>query len=208
MKTLLRHRSVWWVNLAGWLVAAALAVGWFWIPDRSAALVFWSAIQGVAALLAILLLIGATVSYLRQAGATEVPEWRTAFAESRRNLPRLASWAAVVGLVGWLLIGRLPGWIFWPLAAAVFLPAAAVLVGGGPASAMLRKAPVALLAGAAGTLLPWMLFTWTPAVPGLSAQTASLALRLAAGYLIATAAWLILASLALQPAGGVRAESN
>ncbi|MFN0169697.1 MAG: hypothetical protein ACKV22_25010 [Bryobacteraceae bacterium] len=208
MKTLMTHRSVWWVNLAGGLVAVALALGWFWIPDSSAALVIWSGLQGAAALLAVLLLIGATISYLRQAEATGTPGWREAFAEALRKLPRLVLWAAGVGLIGWLLVGRIPAWLFWPLAAAVFVPAAAVLVSGSSASALFRKAPWAVVAGAAGTLIPWMLFVWRPAVPGLAGQAVSLALRLGIGYVIATAAWVWLASLAVEPKPEGRAGSN
>jgi hypothetical protein len=49
---------------------------------------------------------------------------------------------------------------------------------------------------ALGIVLPWLLMTWVPAVPGLPGQAVSLAIRWGAAYALAITAWLTLISFA------------
>jgi hypothetical protein len=50
------------------------------------------------------------------------------------------------------------------------------------------------LFAAIGGYLPYKLIGWHPVFPGLAMQTASLAIRFVAAFLLAVSAWLILAS--------------
>jgi hypothetical protein len=67
-------------------------------------------------------------------------------------------------------------------------------------------ADLALLA-ALGAYLPYKLIGWHPRLAGLAMQTASLAMRFMAAYLLAVSAWLILASLVAR-LGADSAQSN
>jgi hypothetical protein len=165
----------------------ALALAWFWLPDSRVWGVVLSALLGIVVIVGGLWLIAAALLFYQHPG----PIWR----DSLRRVPALLVWGAVLALAVWAS----PAWI-WIIPAVLLLPLAAQVTAEGIRGLFrmvwrVRYFPAAVLLAAAGAYLPYELIGWHPQVAGLAMQTASLAVRLAAAYLLAVSAWLVLASL-------------
>jgi hypothetical protein len=208
MRVLRGHPALWLVTLGGWLVAGALALGWFWIPDSSAAGVVWSGVQLLAAAAWLLLLPAATLHYLAGAQAGGEICWREAFARAGRQTPRLLVWAAPAAALVWYAGMRTPAWVVAPLALGIVLPSLALAALPGPLRERGVRVAQAMVPGIPAALAAWALWSWRPGVTGLGWEIASLLVRAGLAYLIAAAGWLLAAARAAAPPAASRAESS
>jgi hypothetical protein len=208
MRVLREHPSLWLVTLAGWLVAGALAFGWFWIPDSSAAGVVWSGVQFLAATAWLLLLPAATLHYLAGAQAGGKISWRGAFARAGKQTPRLLLWAVPAAALAWYAGERAPAWVAAPLMLGIVLPSLALVTLPGPLRERGARVARAMAPGVPAALAAWALWSWRPGAAGLGWEIASLLVRAGLAYLIAAAGWLMAAALAAAPPAASRAESS
>jgi len=198
--------AVWRYKKAALFIAAALAalvllaVLWFWIPDESGWQNLLALIQGLVVIAAALWLTGTTLLFYRSAHAAEDARMRPAMRQALRRLPALAIWYGLLCAALWLISARVrwPG--TWIVAPALLLPLAGSAAAEG-FRGFFRRAwrwryfPGAVVLLAAGAYLPWLLWSWHPALSGVALETASLAVRALAAYALAVTAWLSLASL-------------
>ncbi len=208
MRVLRGRPSLWLVTLGGWLVAGALALGWFWIPDSSAAGVVWSGVQFLAAAAWLLLLPAATLYYLAGAQAGGEISWREALARAAKQAPRLLLWGALAAALAWYAGARAPAWVAAPLTLGIVLPSLALVTLPGPLRERGVRFVQAMVLGIPAALAAWALWSWRPAVTGLGWEIASLLLRAGLAYVIAAAGWLMAAARAAAPLAATRAESS
>jgi len=181
------HKRFWLLQTLAIAAWTALALAWFWLPDSRVWGVALSALQGVVVIAGGLWLIGTTLVFYQRAHAGEDPSLGQISREGLRRVPALAVWIAVFALVIW----GSPAWR--RMLVAILLLQMAV-----PGRALGPRAKLFLdttVLACAGVYLPYKLIAWHPQLAGLAMQTASLAVRIAAAYLLAVGAWLILASL-------------
>jgi hypothetical protein len=166
------------IQAGGYLLLLAAVYAWLGIADASGWQVLLSGGLGLAIVCGAVWLIGSAVG-----------------APIRKSLPWLLTAAVAVAACVWLS-GRLkytaPLWIAGTAAMLAILPMAG---GAAPVLRRWRYWTTAAALAAAGLLLPWLLVTWVPKLPGFGAQTASLIVRFTLAYAIALASWLMLASL-------------
>lgn len=140
--------------LIGNVVLGAAAWGWFEIPLAN----WWQVAANVA--LAVGIVAGVVWLYRRDLMALAVA---------------IAVWAAIAdGTLGRMAMA-------WAAAGLVFLAVLAIARRAGALRSgryWLRGAGLV----AAGALAPWALVWWSPALPGLWAETASMVVRFAAAY--------------------------
>lgn len=208
MRVLRGHPSLWVVTLGGWLAAGALALGWFWIPDSSAAGVVWSGVQFLAAAAWLLLLPAATLHYLAGAQTGGEISWREALARAAKQAPRLLVWAALAAALAWYAGARAPAWVAAPLTLGILLPSLALVTLPGPLRERGVRVAHAMVPGIPAALAAWALWSWRPAVTGLGSEIASLLLRAGSAYVIVAAGWLMAAARAAAPPAATRVESS
>lgn len=208
LAVLKKYASLWLVNLVGWLVAGALAIGWLWIPDSSVPGVLWSIAQGAAALACLLILPGATLRFLAKAQAGEAMAWREAVTGMLSQSGRVLIWAAPAAGLCYLLGTRVPGWVFGPVALGLILPSLALAVLPDSSEGVLKRLGGALAAGAAAAVCAWALWSWHPSLAGVTGETVSVVVRGALAYITAVAGWLAAAALVAGPPAASRVESS
>jgi hypothetical protein len=179
---------------------AALAMGWFWLPDSQSWTVVLSAVLIVPILWIAIWLIAATFVFYRQAHAGDDCRLSRVYGEAWRRSPALLAWAAILILALWLALRpSAPRWI-WIAVPMLLLPLGARIATEGLAGAFenvwgLRYFVQFVLLAAIGAFLPWGMIVWRPTLPGIALQSASLAARFLIAYLLAMSSWLIMASL-------------
>jgi hypothetical protein len=192
------HRRFWLLNLFVCLVVTGSIVGWFWIPESSALAVI-SSVAGAAVLLLLALLwIAATFLYYSQPGV------QSAVGIAMRRLPALLVWAALGSLLVWAIAPRVPWWVGWLFLPALLIPPGSAVSTLGFAGFMPAKWPLRFLrsypgVAVCGVLVPVLLTRWHPALPGITLQTISLALRWGLAAVLVVTAWLFLAALLAIP---------
>jgi hypothetical protein len=190
----------------------ALAMSWFWLPDSKTWGVAMAALLAVVVIVCAVWLIAATFVFYRRADAGDDVRLGAVYREGLRRSPVLLPWAAILVAELWMTLRpAVPRWV-WIVVPMLLLPPAARMVAEG-LRGLLRNAwrvryfaQFAVLA-AVGGFLPYALVGWHPSLHGVALQTASLAVRFLAAYVLAIVSWLILASLlAAAPAGSSQAE--
>lgn len=194
------HKGFLLLQTVGVALWAAVAVGWFWLPDSKTWGVLLSAVGAIPVMAGFAWLIGAAFVFYRKAYGGEPVRLPAACRQALRRSPALIVWTIALAVALWLALrAAAPRWI-WILVPLLLLPVAAQVTAEG-ARGWIRPPwrPRYFLQFAAlaipGILAPYALIAWHPAMPGLALQTASLALRFLVAYQLAITAWLILASL-------------
>jgi hypothetical protein len=204
-----RHKAFFAAQALAVALWAAVAMSWFWLPDSKTWGIAMSALQVWPVILGAAWLIATTFVFYRRAYAGEDVRLAAVYREGLRRSPALLAWAAILVLALWLTLRpSAPRWI-WIVVPMLLLPLGARMAAEGLRGLFRNVWRVryflqfALLV-VIGVLLPYGLMRWHPSLPGVALQTASLAARLLAAYLLAMVSWLIMASLLAE----VPAESS
>ncbi len=195
-----RHKMFWLWTVAVVFALLALGTGWLWLPDAQT----WA--LAVAAILALVViggavwLLGATLIFYQRTRAGEAAALGPVLREALARLPALLVWVVAVVLLGWLLSKtKLAGWS-WILVTMLLLPVAGRVAAEGFRGFLrngwsLRYFADYVLLVALGVYVPAKLIGWHPEMGGFTLQTVSLAARFTAAFLLATLAWLTMASI-------------
>jgi hypothetical protein len=179
---------------------AALAVGWFWLPDSKSRDIVISAIGAWPVIIGAAWLIATSFVFYRRAHAGDDVRLSAVYREGLRRSPALLVWAAILVLALWLsLRPSAPHWI-WIAVPTLLLPLGARMSVAGLRGAFqnvwsLRYFAQFAMLAAIGALLPYAVISWHPNLTGVGLQTASLVARFLVAYVLAIGSWLILASL-------------
>jgi hypothetical protein len=184
---------------------AAVAVGWFWLPDSKTWGVILSAVGAFPAIGGAVWWIAAGFIFYRRAHAGGDLRLSAVYSQALRRSPALFAWVLLLAAAIWLAL-RPPAirWI-WIGVLLLLAPYAVYVTADGP-GILFRPSSYRILCrpryyaqfaalALAGILLPYVLIAWHPPLPGLALQTVSIAVRFLIAFELAIIAWLILASL-------------
>jgi hypothetical protein len=200
MAVVFRHKAFFALQALAVALWAALAMSWYWLPDSKTWGVATAALLAGVVIVGAVWLIASTFVFYRRAHAGDDVRLAAVYREGLRRSPVLLPWAAILVLELWMTLRpSVPRW-FWIVVPMFLLPPAARMAAEG-LRGLFRNAwrvryfaQFAVLASV-GVFLPYVLVGWHPSLPGVALQTASLAMRFLAAYLLAMASWSIMASL-------------